>query len=187
MDKIQPLLDDWAARIGTRVRTEPTNVIHLPSFLLGCFVTITVSVLIPLMKLFLGGLLLTLVTLLKYLVICGGVVAFILLLTVGGKTKNPLQGSRMQLRQSKPPLPPRAKQTAPVSPASPASPASPPARQARNMVYPASDGTGLVKGDFEEIKHYNIPVAKSQRRKRQVDDHAYNSFINRAALNGVDG
>ncbi|AQZ18103.1 YOR097C [Zygosaccharomyces parabailii] len=184
MEKLQPLLDEWAARISTRVRVEPTNIIHLPSLLLGCFLTVTVSVLVPLMKLFLGGLLLTVVTLLKYLVICGGTVALIMLLTLGSskgnRNKSAMQEAPIQLRKSKPPLPPRSR------PVSPVPPSSPQAGPSHAMVYPPSDGTGLVKDDFEEIKHYDIPVAKSQRRNRQLDEHAYNSFINRAALNGVN-
>lgn len=182
MDKFKLLVDEWAARVGTKVRTEPTNVVHLPSFLLGCFVTVMIFSLVPVMKLFLGSLLLTTITVLKYLVIGGGVIACVMVITSrNGEDTNKIKS----LRHGKPPELPSRKEIVAKG-----DPEVAPQQLLNTMVYPIDDGSGLVKDDFEMIKHYDIPLVKSRhhnRRKIPTDERAYNSFINRAAMKKVDG
>lgn len=181
MEKFKPLVDGWNAKIGTKVRTEPTDVVHLPSFLLGCFVTVMIFSLVPVMKLFLGSLLLTTITVLKCLVIGGGIIACIIVVT----SRNSEGTSKIKsLRHSKPELPPRKEVVAKGHPN------VAPRKPLHTTVYPMDDGSGLVKDDFEMIKHYDIPLVKSQHRNRRripTDERAYNSFINRAAMKKVDG
>ncbi|CAR30780.1 ZYRO0E02024p [Zygosaccharomyces rouxii] len=181
MEKFKPLIDEWAAKVSAKVRTEPTNVIHLPSFLLGCFVTVTIFSLIPVMKLFLGSLLSTVVTLLKYLVIGGGIIACIMVITTRGGEDTSKSKS---LRHDKQELLPKKEQIPKVKPTAVPQPLP------QATVYPPHDGSGLVKDDFEGIRHCDISIASSQhqnRRKVPTDERAYNSFINRAAMKNVAG
>ncbi|GAV54348.1 hypothetical protein ZYGR_0AL00800 [Zygosaccharomyces rouxii] len=181
MEKFKPSIDEWTAKFSRKVRTEPTDVVHLPSFLLGCFVTVTIFSLIPVMKLFVGSLLSTVVTLFKYFVIGGGIIACIMVVTNRGSEDTSKSKS---LRHDKHELLPKKKATFDDKPAVPSK--LPP----RTTVYPPHDGSGLVKDDFEGIRHYDVSIASSQhqnRRRIPTDERAYNSFINRAAMKNVAG
>lgn len=173
MEKFRPFIEEWTTKFGRKVRTEPTDVVHLPSLLLGCFVTVTIFSLIPLMKLFVGSLLLTAVTLLKYLVIGGGIIACIKVITTTRSSEDTnksklLRHEKQKLVQEK---------TGAAS--------QPPLR---TTVYPSHDGSGLIKDDFDSIKHYDVSIASSKYSNRKIvptDERAYNSFINRAAMKNV--
>lgn len=183
MEKFKPLIDEWAAKFGGKIHTEPTNIVHLPSFLLGCFVTVTIFSLIPVMKLFVGSLLSTVVALFKYLVVGGGIIACIMVITTrSGESTSKSKSLRHDKHElaSKREAIPREKQK-PIETQKP----SP-----RVGVYPPHDGSGLVKDDFEGIRHYDVSIASSQhhnRRRVPTDERAYNSFITRAAMKDVAG
>lgn len=146
--------------VGHKLRVEPLNEIHLPSFVLGCSVMITISLLGPFMKMFVGGILLTVVTLVKYIVIIGGITACIVILTT--KNKVPEKG---------PPAVP-LQENAGVTQR---------ARKVINQSIESDDGTGLGKDNFEQIKYYDIPKTKLDTTKFPTDN-AYDKFINRAAF-----
>lgn len=77
------------------VHSKPYNVLHVPSFLLGCFVVIMISSLQPLFRSILGSVLIGVLRIIKYSVIGGGVGLIIMVLT-SDQSKQPTKA-----RQSK--------------------------------------------------------------------------------------
>lgn len=71
----------WIERVRGQIRIKPYDILHFPSFLLGCFITINLILLEPIFFSLLGGLLISIITLLKYSVIVGGVVVCGVVLT----------------------------------------------------------------------------------------------------------
>lgn len=152
-------ISNWIEQnVNHRVRVDPLNEIHLPSFVLGCSVIITLSLLGPFMKIFVGGVLLTLVTLVKYMVIIGGITACGLILSSRNKEPN---------------------KTVPGEPLPKASEELRKAKRGHKMDTEPEAEVDLAKDNFEQIKYYDIPKTKSQT-KRVPTENAYNKFINRA-------
>lgn len=125
------------------------------------------------MKVFVGNVLVTVITLMKYIIIIGGIAACILVITSKSNDNQKAQGSKEERR--------------------PVEERRDPARFTKNndilqepekIVELKPEGE-LAKGDFETIKYYNIPITKSQHRKYPINN-AYDSFINRAAIKDND-
>lgn len=170
MERIQNFISINVRDISSKVRTYPLNEIHLPSFLLGCFVVISFSLIGPLMKVFVGGILLTTITLLKYMVIIGGIVACIFVLTSKNTESNAEPKANKKYREDQPPMRSPRKREYLHNPM---------------RIVEVKDNDGLVKDDFETIKYYDIPITKSQHNKYPVSS-AYDKFINRAVHKNED-
>lgn len=163
MDSIANWVEQNVGQINSKLRLDPVNEIHLPSFVLGCSVMISVSLLGPFVRLFIGGILLTVITLVKYLVIIGGITACALVLTT--KNKN---GDTMNQKSAEEPS--EVVQTHEKSKQDQAS-----GKLERKVE--------LAKDDFESIKYYDIPKVQSEA-KRAPAENAYDRFVNMAGFKG---
>lgn len=162
MNSIAGWIEQNVGQLSSKLRLDPVNEIHLPSFVLGCSVMISVSLLGPFVKMFVGGLLLTVITLVKYVVIIGGITACVLVVTSKNKT-----GKSSKEKTAKQPSDPVPKLEE--------------LQKESTTVKKTEVKTELAKDDFESIKYYDIPKVKSEI-KRAPTDNAYNRFINRAGF-----
>lgn len=151
-------INTWIEQnVGRKLRVDPLNEIHLPSFVLGCSVMITISLLGPFMKMFVGGILLTVITLIKYIVIIGGITACVLILGTKNRDGHLVEQPQGAIKEPK---------------------------KVKRDSKPVAESKGevdLAKDDFEQIKYFDIAKTKSQG-KRYPEENAYNKFINRAVF-----
>ncbi|CAR24948.1 hypothetical protein ACU8KH_04855 [Lachancea thermotolerans] len=91
MDQAKDALSAYYKRLEAAVGESSFKDVHLPSFLLGCFATILLLVLEPVFKALVGGILVSVVTVVKYLVVVGGVVLCGLILTSKGTAQEASQ------------------------------------------------------------------------------------------------
>ncbi|QLQ79706.1 hypothetical protein HG537_0C03540 [Torulaspora globosa] len=155
MDSTVNWVEQNIGQINSRLRLDPVNEIHLPSFVLGCSVMISVSLLGPFVRLFIGGILLTVITLIKYLVIIGGITACVLVLT----NKNSDTMSKKPVQE-----PPEVVQT-----------------YKKSQHGKPDRKVELAKDDFESIKYYDIPKVQSEVKRAPVEN-AYDRFVNMAGF-----
>ncbi|QLL32828.1 hypothetical protein HG536_0D03500 [Torulaspora globosa] len=161
MDSIASWVEQNVGQINSKLRLDPVNEIHLPSFVLGCSVMISVSLLGPFIRMFIGGILLTIITLIKYLVIIGGITACVLVLTT--KNKN---GDMMKKKPAE--EHPELVQTLKKS------------QQDRENGKPEGK-VELAKDDFESIKYYDIPKVQLEVTRAPAEN-AYDRFVNMAGF-----
>lgn len=74
MEHLCTVLKPYYTRFKGMVHTTPYDIIHLPSFLLGCFLTLNLILLEPVFRTLVGGVLISAITLIKYCAIIGGVI-----------------------------------------------------------------------------------------------------------------
>ncbi|CUS23643.1 LAQU0S11e01002g1_1 [Lachancea quebecensis] len=87
MDQAKDALSAYYKKLEVAVGESNFKDVHVPSFLLGCFFTVLLLVLEPVFKALVGGILVSVVTVAKYLVIVGGVVLCGMVLTSKGTAK----------------------------------------------------------------------------------------------------
>lgn len=162
MESISLWVEQNVGQINSKLRVDPINEIHIPSFVLGCSAMIAVSLLGPFVKMFVGGILLTVITLIKYLVIIGGITACALVVTSKNKVAD--KDKKSTLKQ-------------------PAETVKETHKTLQNPDDNILKGAvqELAKDNFESIKYYDIPKVKSEIERTPTDD-AYNRFINRAGF-----
>ncbi|EDO16940.1 hypothetical protein Kpol_1020p50 [Vanderwaltozyma polyspora DSM 70294] len=188
MDQIKCYLDKYLPGISSRVRFEPLYEIHLPSLVLG--ITFT-TVLGPLLHAVIGSVLSSLVTLLKYLIIIGTVVASIVVATSRNKNIKEIENDDRVIRDdpkiTKGKLESRDELvTFAINSYN---------ETTHNQLQQDTSFDNTIqkiskdfnkeprKEDFEKLKYYDIPIVKSRRdRSGQIVDsgNPYENFINLA-------
>ncbi|QLG70364.1 hypothetical protein HG535_0A03030 [Zygotorulaspora mrakii] len=166
MDRIQVPIAKYAKKLQAKVRTDPVDEIHLPSFILGSFLVLSLSLVGPFLKVFIGNILLSLITVVKYAVVVGGIAACI---TLGRKNNDTaLQGNEANKKPTRKHKNPVCQTDKGIH-----------LQKTEKAEGLAAEGQ-LEKDDFETLKYYKIPITKSEHRRYPLNN-AYDSFINRAA------
>ncbi|CCE63647.1 hypothetical protein TPHA_0F01630 [Tetrapisispora phaffii CBS 4417] len=196
MKQAQEIIDTYTNALPIKVRIDPINELHLPSLLLGLAIT---GILGPLLNLFLGTILSSLLTLLKYVVIIG-LFAGILFVAASGKKNNnnynsssntndvhSLKANKHEKKNRKVTKQDRSEReefiNAAISPYT--------IRDRTEMSDPGATLDKLnkiqhrepSKEDFEKLKYYDIPITKSNRFEKNdlIDKHdPYENFITMA-------
>lgn len=80
-------------RLHDLLGTEYLGAVHVPSFLLGCFITISLALMEPLLRALVGGLIVTAVQLIKYSVMVCGIVLCGVIVLSKDKKRSAMEGS----------------------------------------------------------------------------------------------